>query len=58
LLQNTTLDAKQREQLAKISVAAQHLLGIINDILDFSKIEAGKLVLDIGDSILTRFSKV
>jgi PAS domain S-box-containing protein len=49
LLQNTTLDAKQREQLAKISVAAQHLLGIINDILDFSKIEAGKLVLDIGD---------
>ncbi|OAH98208.1 PAS domain S-box protein [Methylomonas methanica] len=57
LLQNTTLDAKQREQLAKISVAAQHLLGIINDILDFSKIEAGKLVLDIGDFDLDQVFK-
>ncbi len=57
LLQNTALDAKQREQLTKISVAAQHLLGIINDILDFSKIEAGKLVLSIGDFDLDQIFK-
>ncbi|AMK77900.1 MULTISPECIES: PAS domain S-box protein [Methylomonas] len=57
LLQNTALDAKQREQLTKISAAAQHLLGIINDILDFSKIEAGKLILDIGDFDLDQVFK-
>jgi PAS domain S-box-containing protein len=57
LLQNTALDAKQREQLSKIGTAAQHLLGIINDILDFSKIEAGKLVLDICDFDLDQVFK-
>ncbi|MBD9355229.1 PAS domain S-box protein [Methylomonas albis] len=57
LLQNTALDAKQREQLTKISAAAQHLLGIINDILDFSKIEAGKLILDINDFDLDQVFK-
>ncbi|MEO7578971.1 MAG: 7TM diverse intracellular signaling domain-containing protein, partial [Massilia sp.] len=45
---------KQRNYLAKIQGAGEHLLGIINDILDFSKIEAGKLTLesvpfDLGD---------
>jgi two-component system sensor histidine kinase/response regulator len=43
------VNAKQKQQLAKIDGAARHLLGIINDILDFSKIEAGKLVLDKAD---------
>ncbi len=37
---------RQREQLQKISQAANHLLQIINDILDLSKIEAGKLALE------------
>ena len=37
---------KQRNYLAKIHGAGEHLMGIINDILDFSKIEAGKLGLE------------
>ena len=37
---------KQRNYLAKILGAGEHLLGVINDILDFSKIEAGKLALE------------
>jgi PAS domain S-box-containing protein len=46
LLQSSPLDSKQRDQLGKVSGAAQHLLGIINDILDLSKIEAGKLTIE------------
>ena len=42
----TSPNAKQRNYLAKIHGAGEHLLGIINDILDFSKIEAGKLTLE------------
>ena len=40
------LSADQREQLGKVSAAAQHLLGMINDVLDFSKIEYGQLSLE------------
>ncbi|MEO6278692.1 response regulator [Roseateles sp.] len=39
----TGLDAKQRNYVEKVHLAAESLLVIINDILDFSKIEAGKL---------------
>ena len=46
LLRRDAQNAHQKQQLDKVTNAAQHLLGIINDILDFSKIEAGKLTLD------------
>ena len=49
LLGRDPLSTRQKEQLAKISEAGQHLLQVINDILDFSKIEAGKVVLDATD---------
>ncbi|MBS1158488.1 MAG: response regulator [Proteobacteria bacterium] len=39
-------DAKQIDDLAKVSQASQHLLAIINDILDISKIEADRLHLE------------
>ena len=46
LLERDARDAGQRQRLAKIGSAAQHLLGILNDILDLSKIEAGRLALE------------
>ena len=45
LLQQTSLDPEQKEDLRTIDVCGQALLAIIDDILDFSKIEAGKLEL-------------
>ena len=49
LIGRSELSPRQRDQLAKVSDAAQHLLSLINDILDFSKIEAGKLTIDNTD---------
>ena len=39
-------EAKKRDYVTKIQVAAKSLLGIINNILDISKIEAGMFELD------------
>ena len=46
LVLKTDLTARQRDYIAKVQTAGQHLLGVINDILDFSKVEAGKLDLE------------
>ena len=48
----TELTPRQRDYLAKIQGASEHLLGIINDILDFSKSEAGKLELEEAEFAL------
>ncbi|MEI6145291.1 MAG: response regulator [Methylococcales bacterium] len=42
----TDLNDQQRGYIARVSRAAENLLGIINDILDFSKIEADKMTLE------------
>jgi two-component system sensor histidine kinase/response regulator len=45
----TSLTEHQRQYLATVKAAADHLLSLINDILDFAKIEAGRLELDPAD---------
>jgi len=46
LLNQTSLNIKQKEYTHKMEIASGNLLSIVNDILDFSKIEAGKLQLE------------
>ena len=38
----------QRDDLQRIRLSQQRLLGIINDILNFSRVEAGRLAYDLG----------
>ncbi len=46
LLEETQLDAEQRDCVDTICASGKALLTIINDILDFSKIEAGKMEIE------------
>lgn len=46
LLDQTSLNEKQKEFLKAIKTSSGSLLEIINDILDFSKIESGKIELE------------
>jgi signal transduction histidine kinase/CheY-like chemotaxis protein len=49
ILNESQLDAQQKNYLNIAQSSAESLLNIINDILDFSKIEAGKLEIDAID---------
>ncbi len=46
LLNETSLETRQKEYSDKIGMVANNLLGLINGILDFSKIEAGRMLLE------------
>lgn len=46
MLTRNNTDSTQRDKLAKISNAANHLLQLLNDILDLSKIDAERMTLE------------
>ena len=46
LLEGSSLEPRQRDQVASIQRAGAHLLRLINDALDLARIEAGHLRLD------------
>jgi signal transduction histidine kinase len=43
MIEETKLDERQGDMVAKVKISSANLLDIINDLLDFSKIEAGKV---------------
>ncbi len=49
LLNQSKLQAREREYVRRIEGAGKLLLALINDVLDFSKIDAGRMQLDETD---------
>ena len=47
------LEDRQRENLEKVQLSADHLLSLINDILDLSKVEAGRVDIQATDFNVT-----
>jgi ammonium transporter len=45
-----TLPERQVDNLSKILVSAEHLLGLIDEILDLSRVEAGQVMLDLAET--------
>jgi PAS domain S-box-containing protein len=54
LIRNGPLTARQSEQLDRLSVSAQKLLGIINDVIDISRLESRQMTLDVRNFDLAR----
>ncbi|NIA00182.1 PAS domain-containing protein [Massilia sp. CCM 8734] len=46
LLEESSLERRERSYVAKIKMSTRSLMGILSDVLDFSKIEAGQLALE------------
>jgi len=46
LLEDTSLNERQKEFVKAIKISGQNLMTIINDILDYSRLESGRIVIE------------